>query len=64
MSSPDIDKFKSDYSDIIHVKDFNVIKDLSPASKLVNLFILKMKMKKGLVFTQQVHFMPNQKKMI
>ena len=41
MSSPDMDKFKSDYSDIIHVKDFNVIKDLSPASKLVNLFILK-----------------------
>jgi hypothetical protein len=41
MSSPDIDKFKSDYSDIIHVKDFNVIKDLSPASKLVDFFILK-----------------------
>ena len=41
MSSPDMDKFKSDYSDIIHVKDFNVIKDLSPASKLVDLFILK-----------------------
>lgn len=41
MSSPDMDKFKSDYSDIIHVKDFNVIKDLSPASKLVDFFILK-----------------------
>lgn len=41
ISSPDIDKFKSDFSDIIHVKDFNVIKDLSPASKLVDFFILK-----------------------
>lgn len=41
MSSPDMDKFKSDYNDIIHVKDFNVIRDLSPASKLVDFFILK-----------------------